>query len=165
MSSVSAAAAAAAAAASRIDGEDGALGRLHHRPVGDRRRLGERRGHAGRVELRALRHSLGEAAEDLREDHPAVAAGAHQRAVRRRGEHRVGGIRRGGVARLLHRRAQRQVHVRAGVAVGDREDVEVVDLLLVGLEPRERRGQAGEHLLAADLAERFAEHATAPAPA
>ena len=40
---------------------------------------------------------------------------------------------------LLQHRPQRQHHVVAGVAVGDREHVEVVDLLAAGLE----RGQTG----------------------
>ena len=39
---------------------------------------------------------------------------------------------------LVEHGAQRQRHVVAGVAVGDREDVEVVDLLAARLELAER---------------------------
>ena len=39
--------------------------------------------------------------------------------------------------------AQREHHVVAGVAVGDGEDVEVVDLLAAGLEVRQRSGDGG----------------------
>ena len=42
---------------------------------------------------------------------------------------------------LLQARAQRQRHVVARVAVGDREDVEVVDLLAARLEVRQRAFQ------------------------
>ena len=140
------------------DGEDGALGRLHHGPIRHRRSLGDGQRHPVGVEVGTLGRPLGKAAEDLREDDAAVAARPHERAVRRRREHRVRRLGHRGVAGLLHRRAQRQVHVRTCVAVGDREYVEVVDLLLVRLQPRERGGEPGEDLLAADLAQRFAEH-------
>ena len=45
---------------------------------------------------------------------------------------------------LLERRAHGRVHVRAGVAVGDREDVEGVDLVDVGLEVRDGGPEGGE---------------------
>ena len=44
---------------------------------------------------------------------------------------------------LLQARAERQDHVVARVAVGDREDVQVVDLLAAGLEVHERAGDDG----------------------
>ncbi len=45
---------------------------------------------------------------------------------------------RGQAVELVEHRAQRERHVVAGVAVGDREHVEVVDLLAPCLELRER---------------------------
>ena len=48
------------------------------------------------------------------------------------------GVRVGaGPLGLVERRPDRGEHVRAGVAVGDREDVERVDLVDVGLEVRD----------------------------
>ena len=85
------------------DREDGPLGGLHDGPVCDSSRLVERRGDAVRVDPRALRNTLSKAAEDLRQDHAAVAACAHERSVRRGGEDRVDGRRRRRIARLLHR--------------------------------------------------------------
>jgi len=71
-------------------------------------------------------------ADDLREDHAAVSARAHQGAVRRRGAHLVD--LRLGLARVLYRGAHGVKHVRAGIAVGDGVDVEPVDGLPVGSE-------------------------------
>ena len=72
---------------------------------------------------------VGEAAQDLRQDHARVAARAHERAVRDGLAHRhpcsVA------VADLGAHRLERERHVGAGVAVGDRVHVEPVQLLLV----------------------------------
>ena len=51
----------------------------------------------------------------------------------------------GGVAELVDHRLEGQGHVRAGVAVGDRIDVEPVELLLVGPERVPEPGETGEH--------------------
>ena len=76
--------------------------------------------------------------EDLARDDARVAAGAHERAEARGVGHPVGvGIGPGPV-RLLERGADRRQHVRAGVAVRDREDVERVDLVDVRLEAGDR---------------------------
>ena len=72
-------------------------------------------------------------AQDLREDHPRVAPGPHQRAVAdglARGDQVAVGA--GGLVDLFAHRAQREGHVGAGVAVGDRVDVQPVDGLTVG---------------------------------
>ena len=55
-------------------------------------------------------------------------------------------VERGALAEcveLAQDRAQRQRHVVARVAVGDREDVQVVDLLAARLEVRERARNSG----------------------
>ena len=85
--------------------------------------------------------------QDLARDHARVAARAHQRAE----AGRLGdplGVRVGpGPIGLLQRRPDRRQHVRAGVAVGDREHVQRVDLVDVRLEARdgapERREEPG----------------------
>ena len=79
-----------------------------------------------------------------REDHAGVAARAEQR---RAGDgvddllaaDLVDLALRGEVVELLEHGAQRQRHVVARVAVGDREDVEVVDLLAARFKLRESR--------------------------
>ena len=67
---------------------------------------------------------------------PGVAARAHQRPEADRGRDPVGRLA-GGRLGLLERGPDRGEHVRAGVAVGDRVDVEAVDLVDVGLEIRD----------------------------
>ena len=88
--------------------------------------IGHRRAVAGSVTKR-----LGQTPQDLRQDDPGVAPGAHQRAVADGGAHRaqVGPV---AIAELGHHRLQRQRHVGPGVAVGDRIDVQPVDRLLMG---------------------------------
>ena len=74
---------------------------------------------------------VGEAPEDLAEDHARVAPGAHERPVRDRLAdlgHRLGR------SELLDDRLEGQRHVRAGVAVGHRVDVQPVQRLLVDAE-------------------------------
>ena len=73
--------------------------------------------------------ALGHAPQDLRQDHPRVAPGAHERAVAqalRQVGHVASGA--GGTASISAATAsQRQGHVGAGVAVGHRVDVEPVE--------------------------------------
>ena len=131
------------------DGEDRALGRLDDRPVGRVGGLLERVGKLGRRQLRLSLDVLGEAPEDLREDDPGVAPGAHQAAVGgERGD--LADLLRLRLADVLHRRLQREQHVGPGVAVRHREDVEAVDLLLVGAEPAEAAQQGALEELAVD---------------
>ncbi len=116
-------------------GEDGALDGLAHGLEGHLDAVAQRRGDVRRGGVRALGagEALGHAAQDLAGDDARVATGAHERAmgdglgdVVHRG---VGGER----LDLLHHRAQGEGHVGARVAVRDREDVELVDLVrLVG---------------------------------
>ena len=74
---------------------------------------------------------VGEAPQDLAEDHARVAPGAHERAVRDRLADLGHGL---GRPELLDHRLEGQRHVRAGVAVGHRVDVEPVQRLLVDAE-------------------------------
>src|SRR6185436_4186020 len=70
-----------------------------------------------------------------------VPAGSHQRCARELARHRLVAVR----VRLLERvdnRAHGQREVRAGVPVGHRVDVEIVDALLVRLEVAKR--EAGD---------------------
>ena len=85
----------------------------------------------GRAGLRGGQH-LRQPAQQLRQDGTGVPPGPHQRAVRHRG-HRGSHVRRRSADRLLDRLHGEQ-QVGAGVAVGHRVDVEVVDLAA-------RRGQ------------------------
>ena len=76
-------------------------------------------------------------AEDLARDDARVAAGAHQRPEADRGGDPVGRLARDRLG-LVERRPDRREHVRAGVAVGDRVDVQAVDLVDVRLEVGDR---------------------------
>ena len=84
-----------------------------------------------------LRDDLGEAAQDLGEDHARVPARAHQRGARQLVRQRRQIVRLRGV-QLLDRGADGQREIRPGVAVGDRIDVEVVDAPAVALEREQR---------------------------
>ena len=127
-------------------GEDRALGRGAHRAVGAVGGARHRRADQHRVDqLAGARDQLlGGAADELGEDHAGVAAGAQQRRAGDRVDDLVAAdlVERalvlGQPVELVEHRAQRQRHVVAGVAVGDREDVEVVDLLAACLELAER---------------------------
>lgn len=73
---------------------------------------------------------VGQAPQHLREEDTGVAAGAVERAARQGADDRgdVLGVRRGGVE-FGRRGAQGDEQVGTGVAVGDGEDVEAVDLV------------------------------------
>ena len=122
------------------DRDHRSLGRIAHRRVGGVGRARERRRHEHRVDqlARAARQLLGRAANDLGEDHAAVAARAEQRGAGDGLDDLVAAdlVDRLAVeaVELAHHGAQRLRHVVPGVAVGDREDVEVVDLLAPRLE-------------------------------
>ena len=128
------------------DGENRALGRIADRAVcligGPRERGADQ--HRVDELARAARELLGGPADQLGEDHARVAARAQQRGAGHRGDDLVPAdvvdrarLRGAGQAiELLQHRAQREHHVVAGVAVGDREHIEVVDLLAARLERR-----------------------------
>ena len=108
-----------------------------HGPVGGVARAAERTRHTAGVDRSRLAEDLGGAAQDLGEDHARVAARAHQRRAGQLLRERcpLGG---GGRLERLDDRADGQRQVRAGVAVGDGIDVQVVDPPPVQLEVRER---------------------------
>jgi hypothetical protein len=127
-------------------GEHRALGGVAHRCVRRVRCACERRGHQHRVHQLTLARGelLGRSAHDLGEDHPAVAARAEQRCARH-GAHDLVAVE--AVDRLpvevverIEHRPHRQRHVVPRVTIGDRKDVQVVDLLPAGLELAERSG-------------------------
>ncbi len=128
------------------DRDHRALGRVAHRRIG---RVGGPR-HRGRDEHRVDQLArpagklLGRAAHDLREDHAAVAARAEQRRTCDRLHDLVTSdlVHHLTVqaVELGHHGAQRLHHVVAGVPVGDREHVQVVDLLAARLELGAGRG-------------------------
>ena len=115
------------------DGQDRALDRLGDRAVRGPAPSRERMGEVEAVEPPLPAEAVGHPAEDLARDDARVAPGAHQRAEADRGGDAVGRLA-GHALGLVERRTDRRQHVRARVAVGDREDVEGVDLVDVGLE-------------------------------
>ena len=133
------------------DREDRALRRVAHRAVGLVGGTRQRRADQHRIDqlAGAADQLLGGAADQLREDHAGVAAGAEQRRARDRADDLLapdlierallGGLE--DAIELLEHRAQREHHVVARVAVGDREDVEVIDLL----PPLFERGKTSLH--------------------
>ena len=126
------------------DGEDRALGRLADGVVGA---VG-RAGHGGADQhgvdqlARPRGQLLGRAADQLGEDDAGVAAGAEQRGPGDAVDDLVAAdvVQRdaGEAVELVEHGAQRQRHVVPRVAVGDREHVEVVDLLAACLELGQR---------------------------
>jgi hypothetical protein len=124
------------------DRDHRALGGIAHGRVSGLCGLCKRSGDELRIDelARPAGELLGSAAHDLGEDHAAVAARSQQRSTSD-GLHDL-------VAadvvdhltveaiELLHHGAQRVRHVVAGVAVGDGEHVEVVDLLAACLQLR-----------------------------
>ena len=95
-------------------------------------RASKRRAHA-----LVLAEHLDEAADDLGEDDAGVPASAHQRRARDVLGDRLAVLGRGGLE-SLDDRPQGEHEVRAGVAVGDGVDVQVVDPPAVRLEILQR---------------------------
>ena len=125
----------------RLGGSDGSLARLAHdgedrafHRVADCavRTLGggsQRRRERCAVDRCRIGDGGGEATKNLRHDHPAVATGAHERAMSDRLAHRCHvGV---GAVELVDDRTQGERHVGAGVAVWDGIHVEVVHRLAV----------------------------------
>ena len=115
------------------DGEDGALGGLHHRLVGGGHAVIQGHGEVAAVSLLLVLEGLGKAPEQEGENDAGVAAGAPQKGVGVGLGHRAhaGGrllLQLGGGGGDGH------AHVGAGIPVGDRKDVELVDLLLLGID-------------------------------
>ena len=122
------------------DGQDGALGGLHDGLVGGLDARSQRGGKVAAVGLELALERLGKAAEQQGQDDARVASGPAQK----RGSGHIGGLGKRHVlcaAQLGAGGVQRHAHVRAGVAVGDGEDVQLVDLLLIQVD----LGSGGEH--------------------
>ena len=131
------------------DGEDRPLGRRPDRRIGTVGCPGHRRADQDRVDqlARPADELLGGSADQLREDHPAVAASPEQRRPGDRVDDLIAADlvdRPVAVARqaveLVEHGPQGEDHVVAGVPVGDREHVEVVDLFAAGLQMCQRTG-------------------------
>ena len=106
-----------------------------------------------------LRHALREAAEDLREDHAAVPAGAHERSVRRGGEHRVRRRSASG-RRAASSTAERSVRYMFEPVSPSGTGKTLRSLISCWLASSQESAavRPAEDLLAADLAKRLAEH-------
>ena len=106
-------------------------------------------GELAAADLLDVGDGFAQAAEELRQDHAAVAARTHQRAqAERRRDARHGAISLGNGLGLAQSRLDRGQHVRARVPVGDREDVERVDLVDLRVEHGRRVAQRGEQAVA-----------------
>jgi hypothetical protein len=89
------------------------------------------------------------AAQELRQDHAAVAARTHQRSqAQRGGDARHCSLAGRHALRLGDRGLERGEHVRAGVTVGHGEDVERVDLVELGVEHGRGMAQRREQVVA-----------------
>src|SRR5690606_18742381 len=89
-----------------------------------------------------------EAPKDLGEDDAGVAPRAHERAEGEPVGDRTDAGRVIRLARGLERGVHRERHVRAGVAIRDREDIERVDAITVVVEPLRRERQRAQQVLA-----------------
>jgi hypothetical protein len=122
-------------------GEDRALGRLAHGVVGAVGGAGHGRADQHGVDELAgtRRELLRRPADQLGEDDAGIAARSEQRCAGDGVDDLVAAdlvdlALPGEAIELVEHRAQRERHVVARIAVGDREDVEVVDLLAASLQ-------------------------------
>ena len=125
------------------DGKHRALGGLHHRAVGGGDALLHGGGQLCAVRLGQPLEHLAHAPEQQGQDNAGVAAGAPQQS----GGRDLGGLLQCGrlhPPQLGHGGLDGQGHIGAGVAVGHRENVQVVDALLLG---GDAGGAEGDHLL------------------
>ncbi len=115
------------------DGEDGALGGLHDGLVGGGHAVVQGDGEVGAVGGVLVLQGLGKAPEEQGEDDPGVAPGPPQQGVGVGLGHRAH-PGEGLFLQLGGGGGDGHAHVGAGVPVGDREDVKLVDLLLLGVD-------------------------------
>ena len=124
------------------NGQHRALGRLHHSAVGSGNALLHGGGQCRAVSFGETLEGLGHAAEQQGQNDAGVAAGAPQEPPGRY----LGGVVNGGRLGFFQLGAgglNGQIHVGAGIAVGDGKDIQVVDGLFL---PR-NAGSAEEHHL------------------
>ena len=125
------------------DGEDGALGGLHHRLVGGGHAEVQGDGQVPAVHGLPVLDRLGKAPEQQGQNNARVPPGPPQQS----GGGGLGGLPHGVVGFLLHLPrggGDGQAHIGARVAVRDGEHVQVVDLLLFH---RDSGGGVDDHLL------------------
>ena len=126
------------------DADDGALDRFIERLVHALGRRAQRFGHLLGAHSTHRAEGRGETKEPMREDETTVALCAEYR--------RLGGLLRraskpglGAVSQRARRRRERQRHVGSGVAIGNREDIDAVDILAGATHPvRARHDHAPE---------------------
>ena len=124
------------------NGQHRALGRLHHRAVGGGNTLLHGGGQRRAVSLGETLEGLGHTPEQQGQNDTGVAAGTPQKSPGRY----LGGIVNGGGLGFFQFSTgglNGQVHVGAGIAVGNGKDVQVVDGLLLSCDA----GSAEEHHL------------------
>ncbi len=130
-------------------GQDRALDRLGNSSEGRRATLAQRLRQLGATDRIRLVDGLPEATEDLRQDHAAVAARAHQCAeAQRRGHARNRPLGLGHPLGLVYRRLDRGQHVRARIPVGDRKDVERVHLVDASVQQSPGEAKGGQQVVA-----------------
>ena len=95
------------------------------------------------IEAALATQPFGHAPKDLRGDHARVAARPHQRSKTDGPGNAICGLIRDLFA-LFQRRAGGGEHVRAGIAVGDGEDVQGVDLVDVRCQIGDRGAITGQ---------------------
>ena len=111
------------------DGKDGALGRLHDGFIRRFHTGGQRLGKVLAVCFQLSLERFGKAPEQKRKNDARVSARAAQKRRRRY----VGSLcqrLRAALFEILRRSSEGHAHIGAGVAVGHREDVQLVDFLL-----------------------------------
>ena len=124
--------------------EDRALDRLAHRLESDLDRAGERRIDRRGGNLVSLRAALAQTAENLRSDNAGVPARAHESA-RGDGATNLGYARvRGKLRNIVDDRLQRKRHIRAGIAIGNGEHVQAINLFLALAELSRCRSNGGK---------------------
>ena len=124
--------------------EDRALDRLAHRLESDLDRAGERRIDRRGGNLLGLRAALAQTAENLRGNDAGVPARAHESA-RGDGATNLGYARvRGKLRNIVDDRLQRKRHVRAGIAIGNGEHVQAINLFLALAELSRCRSNGGK---------------------
>ena len=155
------------------DAEDGPLDGVGDAGPGQLVCAGHRRGQALGADARdaGRRGLVGEAAEDLAEDDPGVAARREEQGAREDvglgGEVLVvGRLAPPGAVLVLHAGGveagvEGEVEVGPGVPVGDREDVEGVDLRAPGRERRSRHHRPAARRGGVEALEDVAPHVTA----
>ncbi len=111
------------------DGEDGSFDRLANGVEGDLDSAGECIINGHEIEFVMIGDSFAQAAHDLGGDDAGIAACAHEGALGDRAATLFVGCADGKGRQVIDDHGKRQGHVGAGIAVGNREYVQAVDLI------------------------------------